>query len=102
MTVEGVKKLGIETVPPIVTRGVVLDMDRRIRQRHRAGENRVQRRRYPKGLGPARHQHSEGRRGAVQHRCWIVGKDTRNSRVEPGIGMAAANGWRTNRSSRSR
>ncbi|MET0319761.1 MAG: cyclase family protein [Duganella sp.] len=92
VTVEGVKKLGMEKVPPIVTRGVVLDMTAR----------------YGKAIVPGgteftvadlqavlKQQGVTLRRGDVVlfNTGWLelIGKDDKQFlEVEPGIGMAAA------------
>lgn len=92
VTVEGVKKLGVEKVPPIVTRGVVLDMTAH----------------YGKAIVPGgteftvadlqavlRKQGVTLRRGDVVlfNTGWLelIGKDDKQFlEVEPGIGMAAA------------
>ncbi|MBN9284825.1 MULTISPECIES: cyclase family protein [unclassified Flavobacterium] len=92
VTVEGVKKLGIEKVPPIVTRGVVLDMTAH----------------YGKAIVPGGTEFSVAdiqtvlkkqgltiRKGDVVlfHTGWLelIGKDNKQFlEVEPGIGMEAA------------
>ena len=92
VTVEGVKKLGIEKVPPIVTRGVVLDMTTH----------------YGKAIVPGGTEFSVAdiqavlkkqgltiRKGDVVlfHTGWLelIGKDNKQFlEVEPGIGMEAA------------
>lgn len=92
VTVEGVKKLGVEKVPPIVTRGVVLDMTAH----------------YGKAIVPGgtefkvadiqavlKRQGVTLRKGDVVlfHTGWLdlIGKDNKQFlEVEPGIGMEAA------------
>ena len=92
VTVEGVKKLGVEKVPPIVTRGVVLDMTAH----------------YGKAIVPGGTEFSVADLQAVLKRQgitlrqgdvvlfntgWLelIGKDDKQFlEVEPGIGMAAA------------
>jgi kynurenine formamidase len=92
VTVEGVKKLGVEKVPPMVTRGVVLDMTAH----------------YGKAIVPGgteftvadlqavlKRQGITLRRGDVVlfNTGWLelIGKDNQQFlEVEPGIGMAAA------------
>ncbi len=92
VTVEGVKKLGVEKVPPIVTRGVVLDMTAH----------------YGKAIVPGgtefkvadiqavlKRQGVTLRKGDVVlfHTGWLewIGKDNKQFLdVEPGIGMEAA------------
>ncbi|HEX8536009.1 MAG TPA: cyclase family protein [Cystobacter sp.] len=92
VTVEGVKKLGIEKVPPIVTRGVVLDMTAH----------------YGKPIVPADTEFTVADIEAVLKRQgitlqkgdvvlfntgWLelIGKDNKRFlEVEPGIGMEAA------------
>ncbi|MCA7082537.1 cyclase family protein [Cupriavidus cauae] len=92
VTVEGVKKLGVEKVPPIVTRGVVLDMTAH----------------YGKAIVPGgtefkvadiqtvlKRQGVALRKGDVVlfHTGWLdlIGKDNKQFLdVEPGIGMEAA------------
>jgi kynurenine formamidase len=92
VTVEGVKKLGIEKVPPIVTRGVVLDMTQH----------------YGKAVVPGgteftvsdikavlKKQGIELRKGDVVlfNTGWLelIGKDNKQFlETEPGIGMEAA------------
>jgi len=92
VTVEGVKKLGVEKVPPIVTRGLVLDMTAH----------------YGKAIVPGGTEFSVADLQAVLKRQgitlrqgdvvlfntgWLelIGKDDKQFlEVEPGIGMAAA------------
>ncbi|HBK46681.1 MAG TPA: polyketide cyclase [Xanthomonadaceae bacterium] len=92
VTVEGVKKLGIEKVPPIVTRGVVLDMTAHYDQDIVPGGTEF-------GIADIqavlKKQRIALRKGDVVlfNTGWLelIGKDDKQFlEVEPGIGMEAA------------
>jgi kynurenine formamidase len=92
VTVEGVKKLGIEKVPPIVTRGVVLDMTAHFKQAIVPGGTEFKVKDIEAVLEK---QGITLRKGDVVlfNTGWLelIGKDNKQFlEVEPGIGMEAA------------
>jgi len=92
VTVEGVKKLGIEQVPPIVTRGVVLDMTQHYGKPIVAGGTEFT---VADIQAVLKKQGINIRKGDVVlfNTGWLelIGKDNQQFlEVEPGIGMEAA------------
>ena len=88
----GLKKLGIEKVPPMVTRGVLLDMAAHLRHRRGQGRHRLQRQGDRGSRQEAGRRNPPGRRRAVPHRlASLIGKDDKRFNAgEPGLGVEGA------------
>ncbi|QBE67548.1 cyclase family protein [Pseudoduganella lutea] len=92
VTVDGIKKLGVEKVPPIVTRGVVLDMTAHYGKKIVPGGTEFT---VADLLAVLKKQNLTLRKGDVVlfNTGWLelIGKDNKQFlEVEPGIGMEAA------------